>query len=46
MRRDISDFIKMLPKELDLAMTTNGLLLEKFAAELAEPGAGQSHSFA
>ena len=28
----------MLPKELDLAMTTNGLLLEKFAVELAESG--------
>ncbi|MEC8789065.1 MAG: GTP 3',8-cyclase MoaA [Candidatus Thermoplasmatota archaeon] len=38
LRRDISDFIKMLPKELDLAMTTNGLLLEKFAVELAESG--------
>ena len=38
LRRDICDFIKMLPKELDLAMTTNGLLLERFAVELAESG--------
>ena len=38
LRRDICDFIKMLPKELDLAMTTNGLLLEKFAKDLAESG--------
>ncbi len=38
LRRDVCDFIKMLPKELDLAMTTNGLLLEKFADELAESG--------
>lgn len=38
LRRDICDFIKMLPKELDLAMTTNGLLLEKFAVDLAASG--------
>ena len=38
LRRDICDFIKMLPKDLDLAMTTNGLLLEKFAKELADSG--------
>jgi cyclic pyranopterin phosphate synthase len=38
LRRDVCDFIKMLPKELDLAMTTNGLLLERFAVELAESG--------
>ena len=38
LRRDICEFIKMLPQELDLAMTTNGLLLEKFAKQLAESG--------
>ena len=38
LRRDICDFIKMLPKNLDLAMTTNGILLEKFAKELAVSG--------
>ena len=38
LRRDVCDFIKMLPKELDLAMTTNGLLLEKFAVDLAKSG--------
>ena len=38
LRRDICDFINMLPKELDLAMTTNGLLLEKFAVDLAQSG--------
>jgi len=38
LRRDICDFIKMLPKNLDLAMTTNGILLEKFAKDLAASG--------
>ena len=38
LRRDICEFIKMLPQELDLAMTTNGLLLERFAKQLAESG--------
>ena len=28
----------MLPSELDIAMTTNGILLERFAKELAEAG--------
>jgi len=38
LRRDICSFIKMLPQDLDLAMTTNGLLLEKYARDLAESG--------
>jgi cyclic pyranopterin phosphate synthase len=38
LRRDICEFIKMLPQDLDLAMTTNGLLLEKFAKQLAASG--------
>ena len=38
LRRDICDFVKMLPNNLDLAMTTNGILLEKFAKELAASG--------
>ena len=38
LRRDICEFIKMLPQGLDLAMTTNGLLLEKFAKKLAASG--------
>jgi len=38
LRRDVCSFIKMLPKELDIAMTTNGILLEKFAQELADSG--------
>ena len=38
LRKDICKFIKMLPSELDIAMTTNGLLLERFAKDLAEAG--------
>ena len=38
LRRDVCSFIEMLPKELDLAMTTNGILLERFAADLAAAG--------
>ena len=38
LRRDVCSFIGMLPKELDLAMTTNGILLEKFAKDLAAAG--------
>ncbi len=38
LRRDVCSFIQMLPKELDLAMTTNGILLERFATELAAAG--------
>ena len=38
LRRDVCSFIEMLPKELDLAMTTNGILLERFAVELAAAG--------
>ena len=38
LRKDICTFIRMLPQELDLAMTTNGILLEKFAQQLADSG--------
>ena len=38
LRKDICSFIKMLPKELDIAMTTNGILLERFAQDLADSG--------
>ena len=38
LRRDVCSFIEMLPSELDLAMTTNGILLERFAADLAAAG--------
>jgi cyclic pyranopterin phosphate synthase len=38
LRRDVCSFIEMLPKELDLAMTTNGILLERFASDLAVAG--------
>ena len=38
LRRDVCSFIEMLPKELDLAMTTNGILLERFAKDLAAAG--------
>ena len=38
LRRDVCSFIEMLPKELDLAMTTNGILLERFAVDLAAAG--------
>ena len=38
LRRDVCSFIEMLPKELDLAMTTNGILLERFAEDLAAAG--------
>lgn len=38
LRRDVCSFIEMLPNELDLAMTTNGILLERFAADLAAAG--------
>ena len=38
LRRDIFDFIAMLPSELDLAMTTNGLLLEDSAEALVAAG--------
>ena len=38
LRRDVCSFIEMLPNELDIAMTTNGILLERFAADLAAAG--------
>ncbi len=38
LRRDVCSFINMLPKELDIAMTTNGILLERYAKDLAEAG--------
>ncbi|MFL2962558.1 MAG: GTP 3',8-cyclase MoaA [Candidatus Poseidoniaceae archaeon] len=38
LRKDVCSFIKMLPKELDIAMTTNGILLERFAQDLADSG--------
>ena len=38
LRKDVCSFIKMLPPQLDLAMTTNGILLEKFAQDLADAG--------
>jgi cyclic pyranopterin phosphate synthase len=38
LRKDICSFIKMLPSKLDLAMTTNGILLERFAQDLADSG--------
>ena len=38
LRRDICKFIQMLPQELDIAMTTNGLLLARFAQDLADAG--------
>ena len=38
LRRDVCSFIEMLPKELDLAMTTNGIFLERFAPDLAAAG--------
>ncbi len=38
LRRDICKFIAMLPNQLDLALTTNGLLLEKMAADLKNAG--------
>ena len=38
LRRDVCSFIEMLPKNLDIAMTTNGILLEKYAKDLAKSG--------
>ena len=38
LRRELCEFIKMIPPQLDIAMTTNGLLLEKFANELKQAG--------
>ena len=38
LRRDICKFIEMLPQELDIAMTTNGILLARFAQDLADAG--------
>lgn len=38
LRRDICSLIEMLPQNLDLAMTTNGLLLERYAVNLAKAG--------
>ena len=38
LRRDICSLIEMLPQNLDLAMTTNGLLLERYAVDLAKAG--------
>lgn len=38
LRRDVCSFIEMLPKNLDIAMTTNGILLEKYAEDLAKSG--------
>ena len=38
LRKDVCSFIKMLPKELDIAMTTNGILLERYAQKLSDAG--------
>jgi len=38
MRRDIFDFISMLPENLDIAMTTNGILLADNASKLKKAG--------
>jgi cyclic pyranopterin phosphate synthase len=38
LRKDICELIKMLPEELDIAMTTNGILLEKYAPKLKKSG--------
>jgi len=38
LRRDIDKLVKQLPSELDLAITTNGLLLERYAEILFDSG--------
>ena len=38
LRRDIDKLVKQLPSELDLALTTNGLLLERYAEILFDSG--------
>lgn len=38
MRRDIFEFIAMLPKNLDIAMTTNGIMLADNASKLKKAG--------
>jgi len=38
MRRDICEFIAMLPKNLDIAMTTNGIMLADNAKKLKSAG--------
>ena len=38
LRKDVCSFIEMLPEELDIAMTTNGILLERFAQKLSDAG--------
>ena len=38
MRRDLPNFIAMLPKNLDIAMTTNGIMLARHVKQLKEAG--------
>lgn len=38
LRRDINNLISLIPSELDIALTTNGLLLGKYSTLLAEAG--------
>ena len=38
LRRDINNLISLIPNELDIALTTNGLLLGKYSTLLAEAG--------
>ena len=38
LRKDICNLIKLLPRDLDIALTTNGLLLEKNVSDLASSG--------
>ena len=38
LRRDINNLISIIPSELDIALTTNGLLLGKYSTLLAEAG--------
>ena len=38
LRKDVCSFIEMLPQHLDIAMTTNGILLERYAQRLRDAG--------
>lgn len=38
LRKDVCSFIEMLPQHLDIAMTTNGILLERYAHRLKAAG--------
>ncbi len=38
LRKDVCSFIEMLPQHLDIAMTTNGILLERYAQKLRDAG--------